>query len=163
MIVGIIFATAAAASPSQTCDLAAVTTARTVYEALVHRALRVIENAASSNPDKSAQLDRFIAPSAEFSLGGGDVGRPLGAGVAGAKALAATMKADEFRYLGWDYIDGPSDGCGERSVTIEFVDTREHSISKVEFKFDQGRIVEAKGWQRSFTEGTLQGRGYPKP
>ncbi|WP_374552901.1 hypothetical protein [Sphingobium yanoikuyae] len=145
---------AAASAPS--CDLGNIASARAVHEALTNRAVQLVAAALTPTNDSGAsQLSRFVDDNAQFSLGAGDVNRPLGAGVGGAKALARAMKADGFRFFGWDYMDGPADGCGEQTVTVEFTNASDRLVSQVQFKFDQGRVREAKGWQRTFQSGGL--------
>lgn len=65
------------------------------------------------------------------------------------------MKADQFRFLGWDYMDSPADACGKQSITVEFISSATGQVSQVEFTFDQARLISAKGWQRSFESGPL--------
>lgn len=100
-------------------------------------------------------LAALVSPSANFSLGAGDVGRPLGAGVDGARALASTMSADTYRFLGWNYMDLPADPCSRQKVEVEFIDSRAKRVSRVEFTFEAGRVVDAEGWERSFETGRL--------
>ena len=141
----------AAQTSAPPCDLGSVQTARATHDALSRRAAKVVEWASADDRRMSA----FVDPSARFDLGAGDVGRPLGQGVAGARALAASMKADQFRFLGWDYMDRPADACSKQSITVEFIDTADRLVSRVEFAFDRGRVIEAKGWQHSFEGGSL--------
>jgi len=115
------------------------------------RAVEVVKLAASSDEALAA----LVAPSASFNLGGGDVGRTLGTGVNGARMLAQMMKADTYRFLGWDYMDMPADPCSQRKVEVEFIDSRSKSVSHVEFTFEAGRVVSADGWERSFETGRL--------
>lgn|GEM_PF-813358 len=137
------------------CDLAAIKTARAVHERLGRRAVEIVSAASTTGSLADARLSQMVNQSASFSLGGGDVGRPLGTGSAGTRSLAVTMGADQYRFLGWDYMDGLADGCGKQSITVEFVSTADRLVSQVEFRFDQGRVIEAKGWQRSFESGSL--------
>jgi len=65
------------------------------------------------------------------------------------------MKADNYRFLGWDYMDMREDPCAKRKVEVEFIDSQGKSVSRVEFTFDAGRVVGASGWQRSFVTGQL--------
>lgn len=94
-------------------------------------------------------------PSAQFSLGAGDVGRPLKNGVEGARALALLMKADTYRFPNWDYIPEPAEACAERTVEVEFIEADPQRRSQVKFTFRDGRITAAKGWEGSFTTGAL--------
>lgn len=94
---------------AEPCDLAAIKTARASYEALSRRAVQVIALAVPKSSRSEARLKTLVDPSASFALGAGDVGRPLGSGIAGVSALARTMNADRFQYQGWDYMDRPAD------------------------------------------------------
>jgi hypothetical protein len=145
---------AASAGP---CGLSEINSTRELHQFLSMRAVEVVERAARSEARNDLHLRQMISPSASFSLGAGDVGRPLGTGVDGARALAETMKADTYRYLGWDYMDGPAKACSAQKVTVEFVDTASKHLSSVEFTFDAGRVVSAAGWSRSFEAGPLKG------
>jgi len=145
-----------AAAPAHLCDLGNITSARAVHDALANRAVQLVAAAlAPTNGNGAPQLSRFVDDDAHFSIGAGDVGRRLGAGAAGAKALALAMNADGCRFFGWDYIDGPADGCREQTVTVEFTNASDHVVSQVQFRFDQGRVQEAKGWQHTFQSGGL--------
>jgi len=145
----------AANAPTSGCDLANINTASAVHEALGRRAAKIIAVASETGPKADALLDGLIDQTAGFDLGGGDVGRPLGKGVAGARLLAETMNADQFRFLGWDYMDSPADACGKKSITVDFISSTDQRISRVEFTFQQARLTSAKGWQRSFESGSL--------
>lgn len=131
--------------------LPAISGSRELQQVLSLRAVEVVKLAASSDEGLAA----LVAPSASFNLGGGDVGRPLGTGVNGARMLAQTMRADTYRFLGWDYMDVPADPCSKRKVEVEFTDSRGKSVSRVEFTFEAGRVVNADGWERSFETGRL--------
>jgi hypothetical protein len=138
------------------CDVAHVETMSNLNAVLSRRAVEVMDRAATATTDDDADLTRWIAPTADFSLGAGDVGRPLGVGAAGARALARAMKADTFRFLGWDYIPSPAaDPCGVHKVAVEFVDTRRRRVFPITFTFEAGRIVAADGWTRSFEAGPI--------
>ena len=140
------------------CDLAAIKTDRAVHEALSRRAVEVIGLLAIPGARSEARLASLIAPFASFELGSGDVGRPLGQGVAGARALAAEMNADSFQFYGWDYMDGPASACSAQKVTVEFLSTADRRASTVEFSFDRGQITLGKGWSRSLERGSLPHR-----
>jgi hypothetical protein len=140
---------------STACGFADVTGARDLHDTLGRSAVGVVQRAAKPGWATDAALSRLIDPEATFSLGAGDVGRPLGVGAAGAHALAEAMHADSYRFLGWDYMDSPVEPCAKHSVTVEFVDLSRHAVSQVEFAWDNGRIVAAKGWQRTFESGPL--------
>lgn len=133
------------------CALPEIKGARELHQFLSLRAVEVVTRAASSDDGLAA----LVATSARFDLGTGDVGRPLGTGVDGARELARTMKADTYRFLGWDYMDMPADACSKREVEVEFIDSEGKSVSRVKFTFEAGRVMSAVGWERSFETGRL--------
>lgn len=137
------------------CDLASVKTMRTVHEALGRKAVELVSTASARDKGADGRLARLVYPSASFSLGGGDVGQPLGQGATGARALADAVKADQYRFLGWDYMDGFADGCGKQSVEVEFVNAGDRLVSKVSFSFEGGRVTGASGWRRTFESGVV--------
>lgn len=144
---------AATAAGPPSCPLSKIEGQRELHEFLSLRAIEVVKLARSADRKRLAGL---VAPSAAFSLGAGDVGRPLGTGVQGAEALADTMRADTYRYLGWDYMDGPAEPCSSQKVTVEFLDNQSKSVSEVEFTFMDGRLTNASGWERSFESGSMK-------
>lgn len=75
--------------------------------------------------------------------------------MAGARSFAKAINADEYRFLGWDYMDLPTDPCGKQSITVDFISSRNQRISQIEFTFQQARLTAAKGWQHSFESGPL--------
>lgn len=143
----------AIASSTTSCPLANIESQRELHEFLSLRAVEIVKLANSTDTERLAGL---VAPSASFSLGAGDVGRPLGTGIHGAEALADTMGADTYRYLGWDYMDAPADPCSSQKVTVEFVDSERKRLAQVEFTFVDGRLANASGWERSFESGLLK-------
>ena len=151
-MLAILFLTAASAL---SCDLTPAPSARVLHDALSLRAIEIMGTAEQAGPKAKAYLERRVDPTAAFSLGIGDVARPLGMGIFGAKALASIMNADQYRFLGWDYMDFPADACGKQSVAIEFTSSQSHHLSAVEFTFDQGRVIAASGWERSFESGAF--------
>jgi len=66
------------------------------------------------------------------------------------------MQADSYRFLGWDYMDGPANPCSKHEVEVEFIDSQAKRVSRVEFTFEAGRVVSAVGWQRSFETGVMK-------
>jgi hypothetical protein len=66
------------------------------------------------------------------------------------------MHADTYRFLGWDYMDGPANPCSKHKVEVEFIDSQAKRVSRVEFTFEAGRVVSAVGWQRSFETGVMK-------
>jgi hypothetical protein len=144
-----------AASPafaaSSGCGMPDISGSSELNRVLSLRAVDVVKRA--RGPD--AGLAGLVVPDANFSLGAGDVGRPLGTGLDGARALAREMNADTYRFLGWDYMDMPADPCSRQKVEVEFIDSRGKSVSRVAFTFEAGRVVSAEGWVRSFETGQL--------
>ncbi|MCF8505677.1 MAG: hypothetical protein K9G59_12255 [Caulobacter sp.] len=53
-------------------------------------------------------------------------------------------------------MDGPAEPCGTNKVSVEFIDTAARQISRVDFTFNNGQIVEGEGWARSFEAGSLR-------
>lgn len=144
------------ASATAPCDLTQVTSARAVHETLSRRAVRIVSLATESAPQNDAQLIDLVSETADFNLGAGDVGRPLVIGPDGARRFAMIIAADEFRFLNWNYMDSPAAGCDRQSVTVEFTDNRQQRVSHVEFTFEHGRLIAARGWQRSFETGAIR-------
>ncbi|MED5544368.1 MAG: hypothetical protein VYD90_03880 [Pseudomonadota bacterium] len=156
MAISTFFLVASAATASAApCDLRSDMGARELHEVLAQRAVELVGTAARSDAESRDRLEQLIDPDAAFGLGAGDVGRPMGSGAEGARAVVALMKADRYRYLGWDYMDGPVDACGEHEASIEFIASADRQVYPVTFHFHNGRVVEAKGWSRSFREGAL--------
>lgn len=149
--IGLVLAAGPTFAGPSGCGLPEITGSRELHQFLSLRAVEVVKRAA--NPDNG--LAALVAPSASFNLGAGDVGRPLGTGVDGARELARTMKADTYRFLGWDYMDMPADACSKRKVEVEFIDSHGKNVSRVEFTFEAGRVVSSVGWERSFESGRL--------
>lgn len=133
------------------CGMPDISSASELERFMSLRAVEVVRRAARSDDGLAA----LVAPSASFSLGAGDVGGPLGTGVDGARALALVMKADTYRFLGWDYMDDLVDPCAKRKVQVEFIDSQRRSVSRVDFTFEAGRVASAEGWERSFDTGRL--------
>jgi hypothetical protein len=143
------------ATPGTACDLSSATSMRAAHTAFARRAIEIVTLAAAGEAANESRLARLIEPSASFVLGAGDVGLPLGKGISGAVAMAKRMNADQYRFLGWDYMDGPADACSKREIEIEFFDSARTTLSRVKFTFDSGRVVAAEGWLRSYQTGHL--------
>jgi len=150
--VGLALAAGSTMAGPSACGLPEATGSRELHQALSLRAVELVRRAADTNDRQTA----LVSPSASFNLGAGDVGRPLGTGVDGARQLARTMNADTYRFLGWDFMDAPANACSEHKIEVEFMDTRAKVLSRVEFTFKAGRVVSAVGWQRSFQTGLIQ-------
>lgn len=146
----------AAASPdTSACDVANVSGAGDLHELLSRRAVEVVNLAGSSSWSSNASLSKLVAPTAQFNVGAGDVGRPLGVGVQGARALVMLLQADRFRFLNWDYMNFPVNACDVYKVTIEFINSESNQVAPIEFEFSSGRVTAARGQQNSFSTGAL--------
>jgi hypothetical protein len=152
LAVGMAITAGPALAGSTACELAKITSSRDLHQALGLRTVELIRRAENPHDD----LATLVAPSANFNLGAGDVGRPLETGAAGARQLAELMNADTYRFLGWDHMDSPTDGCSRQKIEVEFIDNQDKSVSLLEFEFEEGRVVNATGWQRSFEAGSVR-------
>lgn len=133
------------------CGLPVISGSSELRQFLSLRAVDAVKRAASADDGLAAWVDS----SASFGLGSGDVGRPLGTGVEGARVLAQIMKADTYRFLGWDFMNMPVDPCSKHKVEIDFVNSQSKRLFHIEFTFEAGRVVNAEGWERSFVTGRL--------
>ncbi|MDB5704436.1 MAG: hypothetical protein JWN66_1552 [Sphingomonas bacterium] len=148
---------AVAGRPVEGCDIKEVKTIGELQYLLSSRAVEVVNRAAASHGGNDPRLQQLVAPAAAFSLGAGDVGRPLGTGVAGARALAREMKADTFPFFGWDFIPTPiEDACARQKVVVDFINSRGKNVYPVTFTFEAGRVVTVAGWSRSFETGPVE-------
>ncbi len=113
--------------------------------------------ATSHQAETDAKLQKLISPKARFSIGSGDVGRTLGIGVAGARALSLEIKADNFRYFIYDYIPMQiNGGCGTEKIEVEFTDNTKKYVYPLMFTYLEGRLIDVSGWTRSFESGPLE-------
>jgi hypothetical protein len=151
LCVGLAVAAVPASAETSGCGLPKITGAGELNHFLGLRAVEVVKRSASLDDG----LSGLVAPSASFNFGSGDVGRMLGVGVDGARELTRAMKADTYRFLGWDYMNMPVDACTKHEVEVEFIDSRGKNVSRVKFTFQAGRVVSADGWIRSFETGPL--------
>jgi hypothetical protein len=87
------------------CEIGSVTNARDLHEVLARRAVEAASIAAAPAGRAESRLREIVSPDAPFNLGTGDVGRPMGQGVAGFRVMMATLRADGYRFDGWDYMD----------------------------------------------------------
>lgn len=138
-----------------TCDLAHISTAGELREALGQRAVDVMSRAGASGWATDQVLQSLVAPEATFSLGGGDVGRPLATGINGAHAMSRLIKADGYRFDGWNHMNRPADACARQTVDLEFDDRTSSLIARVTFTFVEGRVVDVRGWQAGYSSGEM--------
>jgi hypothetical protein len=118
--------------------------------------VEIVKRAAAAGWASDARLRQLVAADAPAGLGSGDVGRPFGKGAAAVHAMATAMHADSYRFLGWDFMDGAVAPCAEQKVTVEFVNSAGQNVSKVEFTFRAGRLVDASGWEQSYSAGSMK-------
>jgi hypothetical protein len=155
-VLSISLATSTAAAPNgESCELASATNAGDLRVALGRRAAELVQHANGPSWRSDPWLKRLVAPKAQFDLGAGDVRRPLGEGPEGIHLLAKEMHANTYRYMDWNYIPMHADPCASQAVSVEFVDGPGKTSSNVEFRFENGRVVGAKGWTGSFESGPL--------
>lgn len=148
---------AIAAPAPHGCDLSNVKYLGEIQSILSRRAVEVVSRATHPRDGDDVRLQQLVAPDADFSLGAGDVGRPLGKGVSGVRTLAAEMRADTFRYLDWNYIPTRTETpCAPQKVNVEFTDTQRKYVYPVTFTFRNGQVVSAEGWSRTFESGPLE-------
>lgn len=149
---------AGAAPPSPRCDEANLRTIGDLDAALSSKAVEILR--LSSAADAASNLGKLVDPTATFSLGAGDVGRPLGTYFAGARAMSREMNADTFRFVLWSSIPTPvEDACASRTVEVEFINTPHSYSFPVKFTFNHGRLVKAEGWTALFKAGALRRAG----
>jgi len=131
------------------------TDSRDLFTVLEKRVVDAASRAALSVEAGGKQLEDIVAENAEFDLGAGDVGRPLGKGASGLRRLMGEILADRYRFDGWDYMSRKENPCDVHEVTVEFSSRKLGHRAEVKFKFKGGRIVEGKGWLRSMTTGVF--------
>ena len=152
---GLFFASVPASNaspPSISCDEAKLGTIGELNAALSVKAVEIIRLSASG--DGEPRLTRLVDPTATFSVGAGDVGRPLGTYLTGARAMARDMNADTYRFRVWSSIPTPvEDACGTHSVEVEFIDTPHSYSYPVKFTFSRGILFDADGWRTLFATG----------
>lgn len=102
-----------------------------------------------------ARLAELVAPKATFSLGAGDVERPLGKGAAALRAMMAELQADRYRFDGWDFMSGEVDPCSPREMSVEFSSRKLSQRASIKFRFVSGKIVGGDGWLMSITSGAF--------
>lgn len=151
-------ALSAAATPAlPACEMPALDRIGPLHNFLGLRAVEIVDRASRPEWQADPGLRRLVSPDATFMYGSSDVGRPLARGIEGAHALALEMRADSYRFLGWDNIPMPIEKCSRYDVMVEFIDSPGSNVSPVTFTFEAGRLVKAEGWHRSFQSGTIRG------
>jgi hypothetical protein len=128
------------------------TDATAQVDAYARRSVQIIALASAKDEKASASL---VSPNAEFSVGSGDVGRPLGKGVAGALAMAEDLKAANYFFHGWVGIPTERDPCSPQDVKVEFVTADGENSAPIEFKYDAGILKSASGWWVPYSSGPV--------
>jgi hypothetical protein len=128
---------------------------RDLFTVLEQRVVDAASRAALSVTADGGGLRDVVAETAEFDLGAGDVGQPLGKGAPGLRRLMDKLQADRYRFDGWDYMSRKENPCDVHEVTVEFSSRKLGHRAEVKFRFDGGRIVEGKGRLRSMTTGVF--------
>lgn len=144
-----------AANAAGACDVATANDIGAVVNILSMRLVDIVRRSRADGWEQDDKLKALIAPSAEFDLGAGDVGRPMGTGIAGARKMVAAMPASSFRYTSWASIPMPADGCAEHQVTVEFFDASTGDVARIEGRFRAGTLISAKGWMQGEVSGKL--------
>ena len=137
------------------CDpeVSKVESTKQLHEILARRSIEIVFEAMKHESDK--ELAGLISPSSQFSLGSGDVGRPMGEGISGARKFASELSAYSYEYFGWDYMDGPVDACSEQISKVVFITKDGSGLGTVEFRYLGGILQSAYGWLRSRNHGKM--------
>ena len=152
---GVTASSALAETTNSQCGLSDVKDIRDLQTALQNRAIEAINLAASGTNE--SRLRQLVDSSAVFSTGSGDVGGPIGKGVAGIRMLAKDMEADKYRAFEWSGLPyRVFNACDTQEANVEFTNTSGRESFDVKFKFNFGRIVGAETWLRSFSTGALE-------
>ena len=146
MTLAILASAAACAAPTDAGDAGAQ------YIAYAERSLEIVRAASTGNADKLAYI---VSEDADFRLGAGDVGIPLGAGIEGALAFGKRLNAHSYSYPGWDYMSYPQDACLTTEVELRFMDGARSFSSTVKFTYSRGLLVSAHGWTNSLNTGLM--------
>jgi hypothetical protein len=156
LTIGLLLGLAGGAQAGSACDIGDINSAAKLQATLQERAIEVVTLAAKGGAKDLKRLEVLVSPSANFDLGAGDLGRGLGTGVAGARALAVAMNANLYIVSGWDYMDMAVEApCAEQKAGVEFLNNRVKSRSFVTFTFVNGRVSEAQGWEGSYGTGSI--------
>ncbi|WP_461343097.1 hypothetical protein [Brevundimonas sp. GN22] len=123
-----------------------------LWQRLTQRSVDIVSMLAVGDPT----VEGLIAPEAKFSLGAGDVGEPLGNGLAGAAAFSTSLNAASYQIEGWDSVPFPVENpCARHIARVTFYDATRQNGADVKLSFEQGRLIEADGWWRSYSYGTI--------
>lgn len=137
------------------CDVLGAKDIGAVRHVLSMRLVDIFRRSRAEKWQQDPELKRLVNPAAEFDLGGGDVGRPMGTGLTGARKMVGVMPMASFRYTSWTSIPMPADACAEQQVTVEFFDPATGDVARVEGSFRGGILLSAKGWMHAEVSGKL--------
>ena len=137
-----------AATVSATCvaGLGSTADASRIVAAYNARSLEILRLAAAG---ADQELSELVAPDAEFSLGSGDVGRPLGRGLTGATAMLADLQGTVPGYFATTELHPSTDPCADHNSTIEYVTPEGTRSAMITFHYSRGKLQSAAGWWRS--------------
>ena len=130
---------------------------RDIHDAFSAHSVKIMELAAKKDANT---LNGLISEDADWRLGAGDVGLPMGDGVEGALKSADWINPTRYQHFGWDYMDSEKDPCGKVTVDVAFISDRKDStamIVNMKFEYLEGQLMKAHGWARSLNEGDLKG------
>jgi hypothetical protein len=112
-----------------------------VQSELSLRSIKIIQMARALNWEHNPELQKYVADSVRVSGGIGHRGLPLPPGLAALHALANSIDAKEFRSTGWDYMDGPYDGCARQDIQIELFNRTSGKLWPIRIEFVNGKVV----------------------
>jgi len=126
-----------------------------VQSALSRRAIQIVQMARVSNWAKNSELRNAVVEAVRVSGGIGHRGLPLPPGLASLHYLASSIDATEFRYTGWDYMDGPYDGCARQEIQVELFNRASGKLWPIKIEFVNGRATAIQTWEHSENSGLL--------
>lgn len=135
------------------CRDASITDLGELRGVLSMRLVEIFRRARNAGRSTDVELKQLVDPNAEFDLGAGDVGRPLGRGIPGARKMALEMRAVSFRYPLWTDIPTRVDPCSKQGVIVDFFDPATGAVARVEGEFSAGALISAKGWMQRERSG----------
>lgn len=160
MLIALAAWTAPALAESPACDLMSITSAAQLDDVLKARAVEAIDIAAQPpTPAREARLAALVAPDAVFSLAWLDViDQYETRGPEAARSLADAMSATSFMTDAWGGPDAAvANGCVKTMVVVHFMHSASRSRSRIQFTFQDGRIVTGFGAGGSYETGRIGG------
>lgn len=155
LLIGLPLPQGPATPAPRACDVIESKDVGAVRQVLSLRLVDIFRRSRAETWRQDPELRRLIDPTAEFDLGGGDVGRPMGTGLAGARKMVGEMPKASFRYTSWTSIPMPADACAEQQVTVDFFDATTGDVARIEGRFRSGILMSAKGWMHAEVSGKL--------